>query len=218
MSERKIVKDEILGEEIYLFEERVLPTKNWFDKIAVGFFSVIAVVSSLALAVIISAAAFTRYVIRGDLYGYEEWVKLIAFWLYFMGGAYGAYNDTHVSADLIDAYLPQGRPRQMMIFIRQAITALMSIYFTYLGYTFFMFGMFGPVSKPILSVTWMGEWFDFKWINFATIKGIARTTIWQLPLWTSYLAIFLGLIFMSIYFSRRCIHTGIKLLKGGAKA
>lgn len=197
MPERKIVQDEILGEEIYLFEERTLPAKNFFDKIVVGFFSVAAVISSLALAGLISAAAFTRYVVRGDLYGYEEWVKLIAFWLYFMGGAYGAYNDTHVSADLIDAYLPDGKPRQIMVFTRQFITSVMSIYFTYLGYDFFMFGFMGPLGTGV---------------------ALPRTTIWQIPLWTSYLAIFLGLIFMSIYFTRRCFNTGIKLLKGGAKA
>lgn len=189
--------EENLEQPILLFEERTLPPKNLFDKITTGFFSVIAVVSSLSLAIIISAAAFTRYVVRGDLYGYEEWVKMIAFWLYFMGGAYGAYNDTHVSADLIDSYLPDGKPRQVMVFIRQLITSIMSIYFTYLGYDFFIFGFLGPLGTGV---------------------ALPRTTIWQLPLWTSYIAIFIGLIFMSIYFTRRCLYTGIDLLKGGAKA
>jgi len=210
----KAVEQDLENEPILIFEERTLKPKCFFDKVVTSFFGVVMVFCSLALSVLIAAAAFTRYVIRGDLYGYEEWVKLIAFWLYFMGGAYGAYNDTHVSADMVDAYIPAGKPRQIMIFIRQLITSIMSLVFTYFGYYFFMFGLLGPLpKKDILMVGWNGVDLSFSFIDFWNLRAIARTTIWQIPLWTSYAAIFLGLIFMSIYFSRRCIHTGIDLFK-----
>jgi TRAP-type C4-dicarboxylate transport system permease small subunit len=153
-------------------------------------------------------------VLQGDLFGYEEWVKLIAFWLYFLGGAYGAYNDTHVSADLINSYL-KGKTRQVMIFIRQVITSILSFVFVYLGYHFFMFGLLGPLRKNILTVDWNGSVLSFNLVDLWNLRAIARTTVWQIPLWTSYAAVFLGLIFMAIYFSRRCIHTGIALFKGG---
>jgi TRAP-type C4-dicarboxylate transport system permease small subunit len=201
-------------EPILLSEERSLKPMCFFDKVAVNFFGIVTVFCSLALSTLIAAAAFTRYVIRGDLFGYEEWVKLIAFWLYFMGGAYGAYNNTHVSADLIDAYV-KGKPRQIMTFFRQLITSAMSILFVYFGYYFFMFGLLGPLPKDnILIVKWNGVDLSFDFLNLWTLKAIARTTVWQIPLWTSYAAIFLGLIFMAIYFSRRCINTGIALLMG----
>ncbi|MCL1941508.1 MAG: TRAP transporter small permease [Synergistaceae bacterium] len=224
------------NEPILIFEGRSLKPKGLFDKITIGSFEAGMVFCSLALSIIIVAAAFMRYVVRGDLYGYEEWVKLLAFWLYFLGGAYGAYNDTHVSADLIDSYLPQGMTRHIMIFIRQLITSAMSLVFTYFGYFFFMYGLLGPISKEVLRVGWGASGLAFNWngvslvcsqidilngsgltfniINLWTTKAIARTTVWQIPLWTSYAAIFLGLIFMSIFFTRRCIHTGIALFKG----
>ena len=206
------------NEPILIFEARTLEPKGLFDKVVIRFFGVVMVFCSLALSLLIGAAAFVRYVLRGDLYGYEEWVKLIAFWLYFMGGAYGAYNNTHVSADLIDSYLT-GKLRQTMVFIRQLITSAMSLIFVYFGYDFFMFGLLGPIpKKDMLAVGWSGTKLTFSSINFWTIKAIARTTVWQIPLWTSYAAIFLGLIFMAVYFSRRCINTGISLFKGGEEA
>ncbi|HOO62835.1 MAG TPA: TRAP transporter small permease, partial [Synergistaceae bacterium] len=71
--------------------------KNLFDKIVIRSFSLVCFSTSIILAVLISAATFVRYVLHGDLYGYEEWVKLFAFWLYFSGAAIGAFNGTHVS-------------------------------------------------------------------------------------------------------------------------
>jgi len=202
------------NEPILFFEGRTLKPIGLFDKVVIKLIEWVTIFSSLALTIVIVVAAFRRYIVRGDLYGYEEWVKLLAFWLYFMGGAYGAYNDTHVSADLIDAYMPEGRPRQIMIFIRQLITSLMSIAFTCFGYYFFLYGLLGPLPKEVLSVGWNGVDLTFKFIDFMTIRAIARTTVWQIPLWTSYLAIFLGLILMTIFFTRRCIHTGISIIKG----
>ena len=165
------------------------------DRILLFFFSAVCVVSSLLLAVVISAAAFTRYIIGGDLYGFEEWVKLLAFWLYFMGGAYGAYNDTHVSADVIDSYMKEGTFKRLVVVIRNVITVGVSLLFTWYGYDFFMFGFMGPLGTGI---------------------AIPQTTIWQIPLWTSYLAIFLGLIFMTYYFSVRLFRNLRLLIKGGA--
>ena len=82
--------------------------KNIFDKVLVSVCSSFMFFGSMFLAIIISAAAFVRYLLGGDLYGYEEIVKLIAFWVYFMGAAYGSFNKTHVSADLVSSYVPDG--------------------------------------------------------------------------------------------------------------
>jgi len=213
-----------------LENENKFKPKGFFDKIAIRSFEVIMVFCSLTLAVVISYVVYVRYVEKGDLYGYEEWVKLIAFWLYFTGGAYGAYNDTHVSADLVDSFLT-GKTRQIMIFIRQIITTLLSFVFVYLGYHFFMFGLLGPLKSSTFVVGWGGIlspyltfnfsdlWnsnpnLTFSFIDLWNIRGIARTTVWQIPLWTTYIAIFMGFVFMSIYYTRRCIHTGIALFRG----
>jgi len=119
------------------FPENRPDRKSPIDLVLLSFFSIVTVACSLLLSVVISAAAFTRYIIGGDLYGFEEWVKLFAFWLYFMGGAYGAYNDTHVSADVVDSYMKDGTLKRTVIFLWNLITTGISILFTWYGYDFF---------------------------------------------------------------------------------
>ena len=133
---------------------------------------------------------FVRYVLKGDLYGYEEWVKLLAFWLYFMGAAIGAYNRTHVSADLVHAYLPPGIIKKSMIFLKDLVTVVVTLLFVWYGYDFFMFGFMGPLGTGI---------------------AIPKTTIWRISLWTSYLAVFSGLIFMALYFTRDLVLSTLAL-------
>ncbi len=181
--------------EIQLSDNELLFKKsNLFDRIIVSGFSIVSVVSSVVLTLLIAAAAFVRYVVGGDLYGYEEWVKLCAFWLYFAGGVLGAWNNTHVSADVIDAYLPEGGLKRLITFLRYLVTASVSVLFSYYAYVFFMFGFRGPLGTGI---------------------AIPMTTVWQIPLWTSYLAVFLGFLFMNWYFIVLLARSAGALLKGG---
>ena len=170
--------------------------RNLFDKVVVNGFSAVTLIMSVLLTILIAMATFVRYVIQGDLYGYEEWVKLFAFWLYFSGAAIGAFNRTHVSADLVQSYVPEGALKRLMVFAKDLITVSVTLLFVWYGYGFFMFGFMGPLGTGI---------------------ALPRTTIWQIPLWTSYLAIFLGLIFMAFYFTRDLLKSTKALLTGGSK-
>ncbi len=133
--------------------------KNILDNFILKQLSIICFTSSILLTVIICAVTFCRYVLKSDLFGYEEVVKLIAFWLYFMGAAAGAYNRTHVSADLVNAYLEDGRLKSSLIIIRNFVTVAVCLLFTGYCYHFFVFGYVGPVGlaqgKAMESVEWM---------------------------------------------------------------
>lgn len=167
--------------------------KNFFDKIVINGFSVICFSATLSLTLIICAAAFFRYILNGDLNGYEEWVKIFAFWLYFPAAAIGAYNRTHVSADLVQAYVPDGRCKDFLVFLKDLITVGVCLLFTYYGYDFFMFGFMGPLGTGI---------------------ALPTTNVWRISLWTGYLAVFSGLIFMTYYFSRDLFISTRTLLLG----
>ncbi len=170
--------------------------KNFFDKIVIRSFSLVCFSTSVLLAVLISAATFVRYVLHGDLYGYEEWVKLFAFWLYFSGAAIGAFNGTHVSADLVHSYVPEGLFKRLLVVLKGVVTLGVTLLFVWYGYDFFMFGFMGPLGTGI---------------------ALPKTTIWRIPLWTSYLAIFLGLIFMAFYFLLDLLRS-LKALFGGDRS
>jgi TRAP-type C4-dicarboxylate transport system permease small subunit len=167
--------------------------KNLFDRIAVNGLSLICFSTSAALTLIICAAAFFRYVVKGDLYGYEEWVKMLAFWLYFAGAAIGAYNRTHVSADLVQAYVPEGQLKRVLVVLRNLITVGVCLLFAWYGYEFFMFGFMGPLGTGI---------------------AIPKTTVWRISFWVGYLSVFLGLSLMAYYFTRDLILSVRALVRG----
>lgn len=173
------------------------PPTNLFDKAAVHFFSIICFTMSVALILIIGASAGMRYILKLDMYGYEEWIKIFAFWLYFIGAGFGAYAGTHVSADLVQSYLPSGGLKNFIIFIRTVITLGITLLFTWYGWDFFWFAFLGPLGTGI---------------------AIPKTVAWRIPLWTAYLAIFLGLFFMAYYFFGDMIKAAKTLLYRGKTA
>jgi len=167
--------------------------KNFFDKIVINLFSIVCFTTTALLTIIICAAAFFRYILNGDLTGYEEWVKIFAFWLYFAAAAIGAYNRTHVSADLVQAYVPNGKLKDFLVFLKNLITVGVSLLFTWYGYEFFMFGFMGPLGTGI---------------------ALPTTNVWRISLWVGYLPVFLGLIFMTYYFTRDLLISTRTLLLG----
>ena len=167
-----------------------------FDKCTVSAYSIICFVMSMLLVVIISAATVMRYVLEMDLYGYEEWIKIFAFWLYFMGAGFGAYAGTHVSADLVQSYVKEGTFKRLLIFTKTFITLGVTLLFTWYGYDFFIFGFTGPLGTGV---------------------AIPKTVAWRIPLWTAYSAIFVGLLSMSYYFTWDLIKAGKALFTGGSK-
>ena len=178
-------------------ELAVRKPENIFDKVVVSFYSIVCFVMSILLVVIISCATIMRYVLEMDLYGYEEWIKIFAFWLYFMGAGYGAFAGTHVSADLIQSYMKESVLKRLIIFIRTLVTLGITLLFTWYGYDFFMFGFTGPLGTGV---------------------AIPRSVAWRIPLWTAYLSIFLGLLSMSYYFFWDMIRAGKALINGGQEA
>lgn len=170
-----------------------VPT-NLFDKIVTRSFAIICFVMAITLAVIISMATVMRYILEMDLYGYEEWIKIFAFWLYFIGAAYGAFAGSHVCADLVQSYVKKGFIKRLLLFTKTVVTLGVTLLFTWYGWDFFYFGFAGPLGTGV---------------------AIPKTVAWRIPLWTGYLPIFIGLSFMSYYFFWDMIRAAKTLFTGG---
>lgn len=170
---------------------------NFFDKIFVRAFSVVIVVNSLLMTLIIAGAAAARYIFKSNFYGYEEIAVLVAFWLYFIGAAYGSYNNTHVSADIVDAYFKDGPAKRLLTLARNVVALSVCGLFTYFAFGFFEFGFMGPLGTG-----------EFK----------PTSMVWRIPLWTSYAAILTGLVFMEGYFLRDFVRSVKALMKGDKKS
>ena len=84
--------------------------------------------------------------------------------------------------------------KRFLVFLKDLITVAVSLLFVWYGYDFFMFGLLGPRGTGV---------------------AVPKTTIWRIPLWTSYLAIFTGLVFMAYYFAVALVESASDMLRGG---
>ena len=91
--------------------------------------------ASLIMAVTFFCVVFVRYIFETDLFAYNEWLLMICFWLYFMGGALGTYDGSHINADLLD-YLTKDsglrRYRKIVVTSIELIVTIAVVYWAVL--------------------------------------------------------------------------------------
>lgn len=130
--------------------------------------------SSLVMAFVFFFVVILRYVFEADLFAYEEWVLMIAFWVYFLGGAMGSYENTHVKADFLLSIISNVRTKWIVV-----------------NFTIFVEVLIGLV------LTWWG------WLMLAeeldAYPQWQTTTALELPFAIPKLGIFLGFVLMTFY-------------------
>ena len=71
-------------------------------------------------------AVIKRYLFKGNFYGSDEIIMLFAFWLYFMGAAYGSFENSHIKADLLNVYIRNMRIKDGVGLLAQFCTVLVN--------------------------------------------------------------------------------------------
>ncbi|MDK2986559.1 MAG: TRAP-type transport system small permease protein [Clostridia bacterium] len=112
----------------------------------------IMIFSSIFVIIVISLAVVLRYIFKTDLYGLEEIVTLVAFWLYFIGSSYGSYEKSQISADILTMYLRNKKHKQIVTIIASLITTAMSILGTYWAFQFFVWGIVMRAASPVYRI------------------------------------------------------------------
>ena len=133
-------------------------------------------ISSLILAFTFFFVVILRYLFQADLFAYEEWILMVAFWIYFIGGAVGSYENTHVKADFLLSVIKNEKTKWLVnncvVFI-EVIVCVVLCYWAWL-----------MLNAEIEDYP---QW--------------QRTTGLGLPFFIPKLGIFLGFIFMAFYTS-----------------
>ncbi len=125
-----------------------------------------------SVAVLVFIEVMLRYVFRSPLFGVEELVVLIAMWLYFLGASYGAYERSHIKADIIHLWFKTPRSFAQI----NAVTSLIT------------------VVLCIIMVSW-----TFPYIVWSIKKG-GTTQALLLPRVYSQIAILISAVLMTLYF------------------
>lgn len=95
-----------------------------------------SIVKIMRIAMVICSAATTgcilvavvmRYILKSNFYGSDEIILVFAFWLYFMGAAYGSYENSHIKADLLNMYIKNMHYKDMLNLIAQMLTVFVNV-------------------------------------------------------------------------------------------
>ncbi len=124
------------------------------------------------LILFITSEVIMRYLIHYPGMEVEEIATLIAFWFYFIGASYGAYNRTHIKAEMMHLVFKNPRKLALSRAIATFLTLALAGLMVYWGYLYFIWG----ITK--------GE----------------RSRILQIPMVFSQISIFLSASLMFFYF------------------
>ena len=131
----------------------------------------IMIFTSLVIAAMILMSAIMRYVFHSDFYGMEEIVIILAFWLYFMGSSYAAYEDSHIKADLLSSMAKTKKTKAILSAIKNVLSLLISLL----------------VTKWCLGfIIW-------------NIKMNPKSPVYGIPLLISQIPILISFVLMTIY-------------------
>ncbi|MCM3766273.1 TRAP transporter small permease [Neobacillus niacini] len=129
--------------------------KTWMGMIWTGLLRLqrtILILTSILIVLGISITAIFRYVFKVDIFGMEEIIVIFAFWLYFTGGAYGSYERSHISADIISSYVKNERTKSMIKAATSLITTVLCLIFAWWAVQFFIWSFESGGKSPTLGI------------------------------------------------------------------
>lgn len=86
------------------------------------------VLSGAAVVLVIVIKVIFRYVIKTDFAGSEEILIICALWLYYLGGLYGNYRDSHIKADVLSIFVKNKRILRAVNVLVKAISLGVSLF------------------------------------------------------------------------------------------
>ena len=89
----------------------VLPAvDNFFDKSA----SVLIILGGAVVTLTVVLQVLLRYIFKVPLFGLEEFSRLVAVWVYFLGAIFGTKWDSHVQGDVAGRLFTKKRSRAVI--------------------------------------------------------------------------------------------------------
>ena len=132
----------------------------------------ILVAASCFITLLVFSAVLMRYIFHYPGMEVEELATLVAFWLYFTGAIHGSYERTHIKTELMHLFVKKPRAYALVKSLASLITLALACVMSYWGYSLFLWG----------------------------IEKRGRTPVLLLPLVYAQSSIFVGAVFMSLYF------------------
>ncbi len=149
----------------------------------------IMIIASIGVVMLIFCSVIMRYLLELNFEGMEELVVMIAFWIYFIGGTYGSYEGSHITADILSVFVTDERKKLIISFIREIITTI---------------------------VLFAASYCAIELIQYTAESG-AITTVLKMPMQLVYLPIYIGIFMMNFYALVHAVIDGINLFSRKGK-
>jgi TRAP-type C4-dicarboxylate transport system permease small subunit len=94
-------------------------------------FSLLLVVGGALMTLTVLLQVLLRYVFKQPLFGLEEFSRLVAIWIYFLGAIYSTRIDNHVQGDVANTYIAGERARILLrafVWLLCTVTCLLFLY------------------------------------------------------------------------------------------
>lgn len=98
-----------------------------FDKSA----TVLIVVGGAMVTLTVVLQVILRYIFKVPLFGLEEFSRLIAVWVYFLGAIFGTKFDTHVQGDVAGRFFKSDRARAVLKVTTWCLSLAVCVLFVY---------------------------------------------------------------------------------------
>ena len=141
------------------------------------------IICSVGCSGVIIISTIMRYFLTKNWYGSDEIILMFAFWLYFMGAAYGSYENSHIKADIVASLAKNIRRKDLLSLLAQAVLVIVNF----------------------VLITWA-----IPYLTDAIVR-MPSTTALSIPLFIPRIAILLGLVLMEFYHVYYLLKNTIKI-------
>jgi TRAP-type C4-dicarboxylate transport system permease small subunit len=109
----------------------------------------IMVLSCVFIVIAICGIVTMRYIFEIDLYGIEEIIMMVSFWLYFLGSSMGSCEKSQISADILSTYIKNDKAKRLMGLVTATITTGICMLVTVWAFNFIQWSMKMNPKTPV---------------------------------------------------------------------
>lgn len=131
----------------------------------------IGLIASASLVTLITFAAVITRALNINFLGYEEILIICAFWLYMIGAAYGSFEKSHITADIIVVMMPDNYAKAIISILRNLLTLVLGVIF----------------------LLWAFQLFQW------TVELQQKTPVWRIPVTVAQSSLLFGLVVITFY-------------------
>lgn len=143
------------------------------------------IISSSLILIGLGVTVVLRYIFQTGLHGLEELIIIPAFWMYFIGAAYGTYKKEHITADIVSVYL-KGEKKHLWL---KLIISL--------------------INCSLISIF---AFWSIEYIIWSINSG-AHSNVWKYPMYIPQSSILVGFGLMTLYTFVELVNDFIKLYR-----